>query len=93
MSDTITTTTVYTGAPQAADYEPTTKHVETFEVALFPGATPRTWRKVEITNDAYRTAYQCDCYCSFLGGCPTLDDPRVVPLGTGRNPPSNMTRY
>jgi len=83
-----TTTVVYTGAPQAADYEPTTRHVETFECAVHPLAKPRTWRKVEITNDFYRTAYQCDRYRSFLGGCPTLDDPRIFPLGSGRPAPS-----
>lgn len=83
------TTIVFTTAPQAADYDPTTRHVESFDLAVFPGTTPRTWRKVEITNDAYRTAYQCDRYGSFLGGTPTLDDPRVVPVGTGRPTPSN----
>lgn len=86
----VTVTTVYTGAPQGADYEPSTKHIETFEAAPFPGATPKVWRKVEITNDAYRTAYQCDRYASFLGGCPTLDDPRTHPIGTGRPAPTNF---
>ena len=85
-----TTTIVFTGAPQGADYEPTTKHIETFEAAPFLGASVKTWRKVEITNDAYRTAYQCDRYASFLGGCPTLDDPRVRPIGTGRPAPTNL---
>lgn len=88
MTDTIVTV-VYTGAPQAADYEPTTKHVESFEHAVCPGAKLKTWRKVEITNDLYRTAYQCDRYGSFIGGCPTLDDPRTVPIGLGRMAPTN----
>ncbi|KKW12997.1 MAG: hypothetical protein UY48_C0006G0050 [Candidatus Gottesmanbacteria bacterium GW2011_GWB1_49_7] len=82
-------TIVYIGAPQAADYEPTTKHLETFEAAPFLGAAFKTWRKVEITNDDYRTRYQRDRYRSFLGGCPTLDDPREFPIGTGRQAPSN----
>lgn len=90
MSDTtIQTVIVYTGAPQAADYEPTTKHLETFEAVACPGAKPKVWRKVEITNEPYRIAYQCDRYNSFLGGCATLDDPRVFPLGTGRPAPTN----
>ena len=90
MSDD-TTTVIYTRAPQAADYEPTTKHVETFECPVFPGGKLLTWRKVEITNDPYRTAYQCDRYGSFLGGNATLDDPREVPLGNGRLAPTNYT--
>ena len=89
MSEEITTTIVYTGAPQAADYEPSTKHLESFEYPPCPGAKPKAWRKVEITNDRYRTAYQCDRYRSFLGGCPTLYDPRTQPLGIGRPAPSN----
>lgn len=83
-------TIVFTGAPQGADYEPTTKHIETFEAAPFPGAKPKTWRKVEITEEPYRTAYQCDRYTTFLGGCPTLDDPRIFPIGTGRPAPTNF---
>jgi hypothetical protein len=82
-------TIVYTRAPQAADYEPTTVQVETFEASCFPGGKPLTWRKVAITNDPYRTAYQCDRYASFLGGWATLDDPREVPLGEGRPAPTN----
>lgn len=85
-----TTTIVFTTAPQAADYEPTTKQVETFELAACPGAKPRTWRKVEITNDQYRTAYQCDRYGSFLGGYATLDDPRVIASGYYKPAPTNM---
>ncbi len=92
MCDDITVTIVYTGAPEAADYEPTTKHLETFEAVACPGATPMTWRKVEITNEPYRIAYQCDRYRSFLGGCPTLDDPRTHPIGTGRPAPSLSAR-
>jgi L-lactate utilization protein LutB len=88
----ITKTIVYTGAPQDADYEPTTKTIETFEVVLVPGGRSKIWRKVEITNDQYRTAYQCDRYGSFLGGCPTLDDPRTHPIGTGRLAPTNSHR-
>lgn len=84
----IATTIVFTGAPRGADYS-TTVELETFEAAPFPGATAKSWRKVAITNDAYRTAYQCDRYTSFLGGCPTLDDPRTHPIGTGRPAPSN----
>jgi len=84
-----TTTTVFTGAPEAADYSHT-KHIETFKAEAFPGdPKPKTWRKVEITADAYRTGYQCDRYWSFLGGCPTLDDPRTHPIGTGRQAPTN----
>ena len=86
---TTTKTIVYTGAPQAADYEPATQHLESFEAAACPGATMKMWRKVEITNDQYRTAYQCDRYGSFIGGCPTLDDPRTHPIGTGRPAPTN----
>lgn len=85
-------THVFTGAPKAADYD-TTFEVETFECAACPGATPKAWRKVAIVNDAYRTAYQCDRYGSFLGGCPTLDDPRRHPIGTGRPAPTNFGRH
>ncbi len=92
MSSPVTTTTVFTGAPQAADYEPTTKHVEEFECAAVVGGKLKTWRRVEITNDPYRTAYQCDRYNSFLGGCATLDDPRTHPIGTGRPAPTNSHR-
>lgn len=83
------TVIVYTGAPEAADYSQSTT-VETFECTAFPGGTPKTWRKVEITENLYRIAYQCDRYTSFLGGCPTLDDPRIFPLGTGRPAPTNF---
>ena len=79
---------VYTGAPEAADYAQTT-HLETFECAAFEGAPMMTWRKVSITEQLYRVAYQCDRYRSFLGGCPTLDDPRTHPVGTGRKAPTN----
>lgn len=89
MSET-TTTIIFTGAPQAADYA-TTREVEVF-CAAYPGGTLKTWRKVAVTNDRYRTAYQCDRYTSFLGGCPTLDDPRTHPIGTGRPAPSNIFR-
>lgn len=82
-------TIVFTGAPKAADYE-YTQEIETFECSTYPGAPVKTWRKVEITIDSWRTAYQCDRYSSFLGGCPTLDDPRTHPLGTGRPAPSNL---
>ena len=81
-------TVVFTGAPEDADYE-TAKTLETFEHAVCPGAKLKKWRKVEIVNDFYRTAYQCDRYASFLGGLVTLDDPREVPLGTGRPAPTN----
>ena len=84
----VQTTIVFTGAPECADYH-TSKTLEVFECAAYPGGKMKEWRKVAITNDAHRTAYQCDRYGSFLGGCPTLDDPRVVPLGRGRNAPSN----
>jgi len=86
MSYTSTTTIVFTGAPEAADYSQT-KTLETFTVTAY-GAT-KTWRKVEIIADSYRTAYQCDRYGSFLGGCATLDDPREVAYGRGRQAPSN----
>lgn len=79
---------VFTGAPEAADYD-TAKTVEEFECAACPGGTPMAWRKVEITAEPYRVAYQCDRYRSFLRGCPTLDDPRTHPLGTGRHAPTN----
>lgn len=78
------TVTVYTGAPEAADYKPHTRHLETFE------AEQKTWRVVAITNSDYCIAYQCDRYRSFLGGCPTLDDPRTHPLGTGRPAPTGI---
>ena len=64
------------------------KVVETFEVVLYPGDRPRIWLKFVITATAHGIAYQCDRLRSFLGGCPTLDDPRIVPLGTGRPAPS-----
>ena len=83
------TTIIYTGAPEAADYAHT-KTLETFQAAVCPGAPLKTWRKVAIEADDYRTAYQCDRYGSFLGGCPTLDDPRDIPLGCGRPAPSNF---
>jgi hypothetical protein len=83
---------VFTGAPEAADYD-TAKTLEVFEYVVCVGARPRTWRKVEVEADDYRTAYQCDRYGSFLGGCPTLDDPRTHPLGTGRPAPSNFITY
>lgn len=83
------TTTVFTTAPLAADYEPTTKHIESFEHAAVEGAKPRSWRKVEITNDEYRTAYQCDRYDSFLGGYSTLSDPRVISYGYYKPAPTN----
>lgn len=83
------TTIVYTGAPEAADYTYATT-IEVFECAACPDGTPKTWRKVEITEESYRVAYQCDRYRSFLGGCPTLDDPRTHPIGTGRPAPSNQ---
>jgi hypothetical protein len=83
-------TVVFTGAPEAADYGQTT-HQETFTAEAYPGDKRRKeWRKVVIEADAYRTAYQCDRYTSFLGGCPTLDDPREHPIGTGRPAPSNL---
>jgi len=82
-------TVVFTGAPQAADYSQTTE-VETFECAAYPGGKPKAWRKVEINADLYRTAYQCDRYGSFLGGCTTLDDPRTHPIGSGRSAPTNQ---
>lgn len=81
-------TIVFTGAPEAADYAYTTT-LETFEAAACPGAPLKKWRKVEINIGSYQTAYQCDRYRSFLGGCPTLDDPRTHPIGTGRPAPSN----
>ena len=81
-------TIVFTGAPEAADYSQS-KTVETFQCAACPGAALKTWRKVEITADPYRTAYQCDRYGSFLGGHATLDDPRTHPIGTGRPAPTN----
>ena len=90
-SDTIETVVVFTGAPDAADYSQS-KPLETFECPAFPGGTPKTWRKVEITEEPYRIAYQCDRYRSFLGGCPTLDDPRTHPIGTGRPAPSLSAR-
>ena len=97
----IVTVVVFTGAPEAADYSALSwgshhpnglgaKTVETFEAAAYPGAPLKTWRKVIITNTAGRVAYQCDRYRSFLGGCPTLDDPRVVGLGEGRQAPTNF---
>lgn len=89
MSNTRQTVIVFTGAPEAADYSQTT-HLESFSCAAYPGGKEKEWRKVEITEDLYRIAYQCDRYGSFLGGCATLDDPRVVPLGEGRWAPSNM---
>jgi hypothetical protein len=82
------TVIIFTGAPEAADYSQTT-HLETFECAACPGARPKTWRKVSITEQLYRIAYQCDRYWSFPGGCPTLDDPRTHPIGTGRPAPTN----
>lgn len=88
-SDDRTETIVFTGAPEAADYAHTTT-VEVFDHTEY-GHT-KTWRKVAIHADPYRTAYQCDRYGSFLGGCPVLDDPRMVPLGTGRNAPTNFSR-
>ena len=84
----VQTIIVYTGAPEAADYSQSTT-VEVFEAAACPGAPMKTWRKVAITEQFYRIAYQCDRYWSFLGGCPTLDDPREFPIGTGRHAPSN----
>jgi len=91
MSDnnTFQTIIVYTGAPEAADYSQS-KTLETFEHPVHPGAKAKTWRKVEITEEPYRIAYQCDRYHSFLGGWPTLDDPRVVPFGYGRQAPTNF---
>lgn len=86
----VKTTIVYTGAPQGADYEPSTRELEVFEFEDF--GRRMMCRKVAITNDAYRTAYQCDRYGSFLGGFATLDDPRKVPLGTGRPAPTNYRR-
>lgn len=83
------TVVVFTGAPEAADYS-TAKTVETFEAAAYQGAPLKAWRKVVLTNTAGRVAYQCDRYRSFLGGCPTLDDPRVVGLGEGRQAPTNF---
>lgn len=80
---------IYTGAPKDADYEHMTKEVEVFEAAACPGAHMKKWRKVEIDAAIAQVAYQCDRYNSFLGGCPTLDDPRIVPIGTGRQAPSN----
>lgn len=88
MTEQTATTIVYTTAPEAADYEWLAKSVEVFEHSLFQNARPLTWRKVEITADPYRTAYQCDRYRSFLVGIVTLDDPRVWPL-TGRDAPTN----
>ncbi len=84
----IATIIVFTGAPEAADYSQSTT-VEVFECAPFEGAATKHWRKVEVTNEPHRMAYQCDRYASFLGGCPTLDDPRTHPVGTGRRAPSN----
>lgn len=84
----IQTVIVFTGAPEAADYSQA-KTIETFECAPFPGASMKTWRKVEITEELHRIAYQCDRYGSFLGDCTTLDDPRTHPIGTGRPPPTN----
>ena len=63
---------------------------ERVTVVVFTGAPLKTWRKVVLTNTAGRVAYQCDRYRSFLGGCPTLDDPRVVGLGEGRQAPTNF---
>jgi len=83
------TVVVFTGAPEAADYS-TAKTVETFEASAFRGAPLKTWRKVEICNTPGRVAYQCDRYRSFLNGCPTLDDPREVDLGLGRQAPTNF---
>lgn len=80
-------TIVYTGAPEAADYE-YAKTIEHFSHAVVHGAKTKSWRKVAIDADPYRTGYQCDRYRSFLGGCPTLDDPRVVPIGMGKSAPS-----
>jgi len=83
------TTTVFTMAPEAADY-PYTTTVETFDVApLYEGDRPAHWRKVQISADPYRTACQCDRYASFLRGVATIDDPREVPLGRGRPAPSH----
>lgn len=87
----VQTTIVYTGAPEAADYH-TAKTLEVFECPVFAFGAVKEWRKVAITADAYRTAYQCDRYNSFLGGLATLDDPREVPFGTGRGAPSNYYR-
>jgi hypothetical protein len=84
MSNTITVT-VFTGAPEAADYS-TAKTLETFET--HNGGRSMTWRKVELTGGRYQVAYQCDRYRSFLDGLPTLDDPREVHLGMGRMAPS-----
>lgn len=86
--DVMQTVIVFTGAPEAADYSQS-KTVETFDCAACPGAKPKTWRKVAITEQLYRIAYQCDRYDSFLGGCATLDDPRTHPIGSGRPPPTN----
>ena len=89
MSDnTRQTVIVFTGATEAADYSQTTT-LETFSCAAYPGGKEKEWRKVSITEDPYRIAYQCDRYASFLGGCPTLDDPRTHPIGTGRRAPTN----
>jgi len=83
------TTIIFTGAPEAADYAHT-EHQEMFTAEAYPGdKRPKAWRKVAITADRYRTAYQCDRYRSFLGGCPTLDDPRTHPVDTGRPAPTN----
>ena len=79
---------IYTGAPQAADYDYTVE-LEVFQHSTFTGDAPRTWRKVKITADSYHTAYQCDRYGSFIGGCPTMDDPRTHLVGTGRPAPTN----
>lgn len=81
------TVTVFTTAPEAADYAPTSRSVEEFSLQDFVKA--RVWRKVEITTEAYRIAYQCDRYASFLGGSATIDDPRKVSLGDRRPAPTN----
>lgn len=88
MTDT-KTTTVFTTAPQAADYS-RAKQIETFTLPpSHEGARVPTWRKVEITADPYRTGYQCDRYRSFLGGVAIVEDPREKTWFECAQAPSN----
>ena len=69
-----TTITVFTTAPEAADYSNTHAVGDPFE------SLDSVWREVEITGTPYQQAYQCDRYRSFLSGRVQRGDPRVVGL-------------
>lgn len=84
VMDTIKTI-IFTLAPEGADYSYATT-LETFEAVPYCGQSAKTFRKVEINASNYQTRYQILRYGSFLGGFPTMDDPREVPYGLGRSP-------